>query len=113
VRRLCDDERRPDSHDARGLAEDHLDAARILVVAGDLQRPLRRLDAREIDDTAFRLRDDLLREDNHVAVLELEPGDDELGQVVPFFDLRQAGDRNDAELAAQGSPVRRMPACAL
>jgi hypothetical protein len=113
VRRLGDDERRPDSHDACGLAKDDLDAARILVVACNLQRSLRRLDARETDNPAFRLRNDLLREHDHVAVLELELGGDELGQVVAFLDLRQAGDRNDAKLAAQGRPVRRMPACAL
>jgi hypothetical protein len=110
---LSDDERQPNSYDARRLAEDDLDAARILFVACDLQRPLRRLDAREGDHSAFGLRDDLLREHDHVAVLELDLRDGERGQVVAFLDLRQAGDRDDAKLAAQGSPVRRMPACAL
>ena len=113
VLRLGDDERQPNAHDPCSLAEDHLDPARILLVAGDLPRPVRRLDAGESDDPAFGLRDDLLREHDHVAVLELDLRDDELGKVVPFLDLRQSGDRDDAKLAAQGSPVRRMPACAL
>ena len=105
--------RKPNPYDARCLAEDDLDAARILFVAGDLSRPLRRLDAGESDDSAFGLRDDLLREHDDITRLELDLGDDELGQVVPFLDLRQTGDRDDAKLAAQGNPVRRMPACAL
>jgi hypothetical protein len=110
---LGDDEGQPDTNDSGGLAEDDLDTSRILFGARDLSRPLRRLDAGERDDAAFGLRDDLLREYDDVAVLELDLGDDELGQVVAFLDLRQTGDRDDAKLAAQGSPVRRMPACAL
>jgi hypothetical protein len=113
VRRLGDDERRPDSHDACGLAEDDLDPARVLVLTRNPKRLLGGLDARERDDPAFGLRHDLLREHRDVAVLELELRDDELGQVVAFLDLGQAGDRDDAKLAAQGSPVRRTPACAL
>ena len=72
-----------------------------------------RLDRRQVHDRVLGLRHDLLREHDHVAVLERDLGDDELGQIGPFLDLRQTGDRDDAELAAQGSPVRRMPACAL
>ena len=105
--RLGDDERQPNSYDARRLAEDDLDTARILLVAGDLYAPARRLDAGESDNSAFGLRDDLLREHDHVAVLELELRSDEPRPGRPFLDLRQAGDRDDAELAAQGSPVRR------
>jgi hypothetical protein len=110
---LGDDERQANSYHARRLTEDDLDPARILLVAGNLSRPLRRLNTGESDNPTFGLRDDLLREHDHVAVLELDLGDDELCQVCPFLDLRQAGDRDDAELPAQGSPVRRMPACAL
>jgi hypothetical protein len=113
MRRLRDDERGPDPHDACGLAQDDLDAAGILVVTGDLSRFFGRLDAGERDNSAFGLRHDLLREHDHVAVLELELRRDELGQVVPLLDLGQAGDRDDAKLAAQGRPVRRIPACAL
>ena len=86
---------------------------RILVVAGNLQRAWRRLDLVKADDASFRLRDDLLREDDDVAVLELDLGGDELCEIVVLADLRQTRDGNDAELAGQGRPVRRMPACAL
>jgi hypothetical protein len=113
VRRLGDDERRPNAYDTFRLSEDDLDAARILFVARDFDRPLRRLDARERDDSPFGLRHDLLREDDDVALLKLDLRSDQLGQVVVFLDLREAGDRDDAKLPVQGSPVRRMPACAL
>jgi hypothetical protein len=85
---LGDDERHPNADYARRLAEDDLDTAWILFVAGDLSRLLRRLDAGESDDSAFGLRNDLLREHDDIARLELDLGDDELGQVVPFLDLR-------------------------
>ena len=53
VGRLCNHERRPHSHDPCGFAQDDLDAAGILVVARDLSRLLRGLDAGERDDSAF------------------------------------------------------------
>ena len=111
--RLCDDERRPNSHYSCGLAQDDFDATRILVVTGDRSRFFRGLDAGERNDSALGLRHDLLRKHENVAVLELELPGDELGQVIALLDLREARDRDDAELAAQGRPVRRMPACAL
>ena len=40
-------------------------------VAGERSSPLGRLDVGEADDPALRLRDDLLRDDDDVAVLEL------------------------------------------
>jgi hypothetical protein len=86
---------------------------RILIVAGDLQRACRRLDLVEPNDASLRLRDDLLREDDDVAVLDLDLRRDELCQIVALADLRQTRDGNDAELAGQGRPVRRMPACVL
>ena len=49
VRRLGDHERRAHAHHARGLAQDHLDPARIVVVAGDLDRLGGRLDGCELD----------------------------------------------------------------
>jgi hypothetical protein len=112
VRRLRDDQRRPHPHDARGLAQDHLDTARVLSLR-DLDRLGRGLDGAEVDDPALGLRDDLLREDDDVAVLERNLRGDELSEVLAGFDLGQPRDRDDPQLAAQGSPVSRMPACAL
>jgi hypothetical protein len=112
VGRLGDHQRLAHAHHALRLPQDRLDAARVLIVAGDLARLLRGLDVVEADDAALRLGDGLLRENDDVAVLELELGRDELGEVVPFTDLRQALDRNEANLS-QGKPVSRMPACAL
>jgi hypothetical protein len=66
-----------------------------------------------VHDPAFGLRDDLLREDDDVAVLQLDLRRDEGGQVLLRLDLGETGDGNDAELSAQGRPVNRMPACAL
>ncbi len=101
--RLRDDQRRPDSHDTGGLTQDHLDAARVLV-ARNLASALRRFDIAETDDTSLRLRHDLLRDHDDVAVLELDGAGDERREVVPWPDLRQAGDGNDAKLVSQGSP---------
>ncbi|HKE00873.1 MAG TPA: hypothetical protein VKE69_07685, partial [Planctomycetota bacterium] len=111
VPRLRDHERRSYADDARGLAKNHLDPPRILVT-GDLACAFRRLDIRETDDTSFGFRDGLLRDHEHVTVLELDPGGDQLGEVVSLPYLGQAVDRDDADLAAQGRPVRRTPACA-
>jgi hypothetical protein len=63
--------------------------------------------------TALGFRDDLLREDDDVAVLELDLRRDESGEVLLRLDLGKTGDGNDAELSAQGRPVNLMPACAL
>ena len=111
--RLCDHQRLAHANDAFRLSQDRLDAARILVVAGDLHRTRRRLDLVKADDAAFRLRHHLLRVYDDVAVLDLDLRCDQLGEVVVLVDLRQAFDRDDAQLVAQGSPVMRMPACAL
>jgi len=67
----------------------------------------------EPDDASLRLRNDLLRERDDVAVLEVDLCRYELRQVVAFLNLRQAGDGDDAQLSTQGRPVRRIPACAL
>ena len=109
---LGDDERQPNAHHARRLAEDDLDPARIFLVAGNLARALRRLDVVEPHDAPLGLRHGFLREDDDVAVLELEPGGNERGEVVPFTDLRQSLDCDDADFL-QLIPVIRMPACAL
>ena len=75
VLRAGDDERRPDADELGRLVEDDLDAARV-GVAGELARLLRRLDVRERDDAALDLRDRLLRDDDDVAVLEVDALDD-------------------------------------
>jgi hypothetical protein len=103
VLRLRNHERRADAHDARGLAEDDFDPAGIFL-AGDLFRACGRLDLAEAYDASFGFRDDLLRENDDVAVLELDRARDQLGEIVALLDLRQAGNRDDAELVSQGSP---------
>jgi len=64
-------------------------------------------------DATFRLRDDLLGQHDDVARLELDRARDKPRQVVAFPDFRKTFDRDDANLSAQGIPVRRIPACAL
>src|SRR5262249_36284536 len=108
---LADDERRPHTDDALRLAEDPLDAARVSLVACDLACALGRLDIVEPDDSPLHLRDRLLRDDDDVAVLELDAVDDVRGEVVAFVQLRDAGDGKDVE-AGQCRPVTWTPACA-
>src|SRR5437868_5643530 len=92
-----DQERRPDANEFGGLVEDDLDPARIGLVARELAGLLRRLDARERDDLALDLRDGLLRDDDHVSVLELRALGDQRREVVSLTQLRQALDRSDGE----------------
>ena len=106
--RLRDHERGPGADEARTLAEDHLQPPRI-VAGGQITRLRRRVDAGEADDTAFHLRDCLVRDDDHVAVLERDGRGDQPRQVIALAHLGQPGDRNDPQLA-QGSPVSRTPA---
>ena len=87
VVRLADHERRADAHDALRLAEDRLDPTRISLVARDLARTLRRLDVVEPHDATLDLRDRLLRDDDDVAVLELDALEDQRREVVPFAKL--------------------------
>jgi hypothetical protein len=110
VARLGDHERVAAADDARGLAQDHLELARVAVFAGELDGQLGRLDAGERDDASLGFRDDLLGEHEHVAVLELDGRRDERGEVVALPDLRQALDRPDLD---HGRPVTRSPAAPL
>jgi hypothetical protein len=107
VPRLHDQERRPDAHDLRRLAENRLGPPRVVVVR-QLERALGRLDLLESDDPSLGLRDDLLRDDEHVAVLELDAFGGHRGEVVAFADLRETRDGQNVH-----TPVSRMPACAL
>ena len=81
------------------------------------QRPLGRLDLVEPDDAALRLRDDLLRDDDDVGVLEPSGAvgrvRQERDEIVALLDLRDALEREDPDLGRHWSPVTRTPACAL
>jgi len=85
-------------HVTRSLAEDHLGVTRV-AVAGELARARRRSDAVERNDAPLGFRDSLLRDDHNIAVLELHGIVQELGEVVPRLDLRQALDSDHADLA--------------
>src|SRR5579871_5258816 len=98
VLRASDQERRPGADELDGLVEDHLNPARV-GVGGELARLLRRLDIRERDDAPLHLRDRLLRDDDDVAVLEVDPLDDHGGEIVSLAQLGQARDGRDGEAA--------------
>ena len=110
---LADDEGRPHAHDTRRLLQDRLDAARIGLVLrirdGDLARLLRRLVVVQPYDAALDLRDRLLRDDQDVAVLELDRVRDQRREVVALAQLRDALDREGGE-SAHGRPTTRTPA---
>ena len=76
--------------------------------ACELQRALRRLEVVEPDDAPLGLRDRLLRDDEHVSVLERHAVGDERGEVVALADLGETRDGEDPQM-----PVSRIPACAL
>ena len=75
--------------------------------ARELDRCGRRLDVVEADDAPLRLRHDLLRDDDDVGVLELDRLDDERAELVALHDLREAFDRDDAELRQRPAPPPR------
>ena len=75
------------------LAQDRLDLTRVALVAGQLARLRRRLEVVDPHDPALGLRDRLLRDDDDVAVSQLDEADDERGEVV----------------ALAGSPAGRAP----
>ena len=89
-----------------------------IVIARQLVRPPGRLDPVEADHPALRLRDDLLRDDEDVGVLELSRPLGRLRQerheIVALLDFRDALERKDPEPGRHGPrPVMRRPACAL
>ena len=85
--------------------------------SGELERARRRLDLVQPDDAALGLRDDLLRDDDDVAVLEpagaLGRVGEERHEVVALLDLRDPLERDDPDARRHGRPVTRRPACAL
>ena len=71
-------------------AQDDLDEAGVLVPPlGELGGERRRLDAGEVDDGAFGLRDDLRGDDDDVAVGQRRGAGDHRREVVPGGDLGQ------------------------
>ena len=88
-----------------------------IAIAGELVRALGRLDPVEADDPALGLRDDLLRDDEDVGVLEPARPVGRLRQerheIVALLDLRDALEREDPDPGGHGRPVMRTPACAL
>ena len=113
VTRLGDDEWRPGPHDLTGLAKDHLRSPGI-TVTGELERPLRRLDALEVNDATLDLRHRLLRDDDDIVPLEPTRTRGGVGhertEVVALLELRDPAERDHAQLAGQASPVTLMPA---
>src|SRR5205814_6668435 len=85
----------------RRLPQHDLDVARVLA-GGEVVRAWRGLDCVEADDAALGLRDDLVRHDEHVAVLEPARSLGSLaqqdGEVVALGDLRDPFERDDPEL---------------
>ena len=106
--RLGDHERTARADDADRLAEDHLDVPRVRFRACELARPLRRLDVVQPHDAGLGLRDDLLRENDDVAVLERTRTRHELCKIRAGADLGQALERQDRQ--AHRRPVTRRPA---
>src|SRR5205085_911648 len=74
---LRDDERRPCSDEASALAQDHLEPAGILL-PGQLARLGGWLYRGQPDDPTFGLGDNFVRDNDHVAVLELHRSRDQL-----------------------------------
>ena len=87
------------AHHFGGLGEDELDQARVLVALfGQATRRRGWRHLAQVDAAVFRLGDDLLGDDQHVAILELavrrpDRIEDQVGQVVAGLDQRHAGQR--------------------
>ncbi len=103
VPRARDHERRPRAHDLSRLAQDHLHLPRVAFLAGQLNRPRRRLDLVQSNDPALGLRHRLLGHDDDVAVLEATHARAGVGQqlpeVVPLLELGDARQADHPHLA--------------
>ena len=107
VARFRDQDAVGHADDAAGLAQDHLELARIAIPSlckGNRLRPRR--DGREIHDRALGLRDDLLGHDEDVVLGErqdpgrgVDRGDQQRGQVVAGMDFGHAVEGDDRETA--------------
>ena len=104
---------RPVLDDLVGLAEHHLDEARILADRlRKLERGRRWLDIGKADVTSFGFRNDLLRDDEHVAPLETQRhrgqgGSHDDREVVPWTDMRDAVQGDIFDAAADSHGIRR------
>ena len=94
--RLGDHEAAAYADDARRFAQDRLDVTRV-IVPGEFTCLLRRLDVGQSHDATLGLRDDLVRDDEYVAVLELRRVCDQRGDVVALADLAQSLHRDDVQ----------------
>ncbi len=107
--RTRDHERRPRPHHLVRLVEDHLDLARIALVAGELDGARRRLDVSEVHDSPLDLRDRLLSDDEDVAGLEPTGAVARIGEqaceVVSLFELWNAAEADHAHLAGRSGFV--------
>ena len=89
------------------FAKDQFDQPRVLVhLGGELFRARRRRHLAEIDDAAFGLRHDLLRDHQDVAAPERkagcgEPVEDQVGDIVALLDQRNARQRRDADFGGR------------
>ena len=106
---LGDHQVRAMPHDAPRLRQDDFDKTGVLLDLGG-ERPglRRRLDRGDIDEAALGLRDDLLRDDEHVAVLGRDPGlgiggERNRGEIVARLDQRHAAEAGDGQLGGHGS----------
>ena len=101
-----------------GLVQHDLHEAHVFVVlGGELARPVAGGDVAQRPYAALGLRDDLLRDHDHVAVAQPGPAGcgggvgDQRGNVVARLHLRDAGEREelDAQLPAPAGWRRRAP----
>jgi hypothetical protein len=111
---MLDDEHvHPMAHDPPRLRQDDLDQARVLVDESCELLGLRRWrDGADIDVAPFRLRDDLLRDDEHIAVGELKVrrGNafrQQRAEIVPRLDQRQAGQGTQGQRGGRHRRVAR------
>ena len=84
-----------------------------LLAGGDLERLRRRLELVEHHDAALRLRDRLLGDHEHVAVLERDGAGDQRREVVALAHLGQPEHGYHAEAVVHFKPFSRSPTCAL
>src|SRR5687767_13535807 len=111
--RLGDQDAAIHAHYAHGLAEYHLDLAGILVESlGPLKGQRRRLDRCQIDKLPRGFADDLVGDDQNIAVeqrclAELEAGDDQFEKIVAWVDFGNAIDAVDLDCGCAHVPVSR------
>ena len=101
------------AHDLLRLPQDHLDLARVALVARQLDRFGGGLERVDLDHAPLGLRHHLLRDDDDVVVLQLGAVDNHRREVVVLPDLRQAVHGDQRDHSEVSTPLMRTPACAL